>query len=92
MMTVAAPRQWRQLHDNGGGSTRMAAARQQFGGSSTSIAAAPRRWQRLHDDGGGSRWRQLHTDWMVVCLKQDGCCFYCALSEQLNCLYDFLYY
>jgi len=94
---VAKP-QWWGLNDNGGGSTMTAAAQQRWwrlhdnsggqptiDGLSTTMAAAPQQRWHLYDDGGGSRLRQLHTDWMVVCLKLDGCCLYCALSAQLNC-------
>jgi hypothetical protein len=77
------------LNNNGEGSTTMAVAPRQWrqpdnnGGLSTTMAAAPRQRQQLHDNGGGSLRRRLHTDWMVVCLKLDGCCLYCALSDSL---------
>ncbi len=98
MTTAAAPQQWRRLNKDGGGSTMMVAAPRQRrqpdnnGSLSTTMAAAPRRRRRLHNDGGGSWRRRLHTDWMVVCLKLDGCClwnnWFSSVSE--NSWLDFL--
>ncbi len=74
--TAAAQQQWQLFHDNDGGSTMMAVAQRQR--------------RRLHDNGGGSLRRWLHTDWMVVRLKLDDCCLYCALSNSVIVYRNFL--
>ena len=47
------------------------------------MVAAQRQQRWFNDNGGGSLRRRLHTDRMVVCLKLDGCCLYCALSNSV---------
>ena len=84
---VAAPQQRWRLHDNNSGSMATVMAKPQRrglndnGNSSTTTVAAPRQWRQ--PDNNDSLWRQLHTDRMVVCLKLDGCCLYCALSNSV---------